>query len=294
MTRKLSNDRAIEGRAATQSAFPARPSPVSWMQSVFVSLLALSLFLFPKVAPAAQDSRISSWLAETGNVVFQDYKNYYSPKNLAMLGLGLGVGGALANTSADREVREWYQDSVRSQTTDDVSKGLEYLGEGLVIVPCFAGAAILGELTKGTQVGSTVGEWGTRSLRTLVVGAPPALLLRYTLGGSKPTEGSSHWSPFEGDHSVSGHSFLGAVPFIVAAQMSSSLYWKIPLYMASTLTGLSRINDDAHYLSQVALGWGLAYLAAASVDQTEIAKRNFSIVPTFSSRAVGLQVVFSY
>jgi membrane-associated phospholipid phosphatase len=76
--------------------------------------------------------------------------------------------------------------------------------------------------------------------------------------------------------------------------MSSSLYWKIPLYLASTLTGLSRINDDAHYLSQAALGWSLAFLAAASVDQTEIAKRNFSLVPTFGSRGVGLQVVFSY
>jgi len=264
------------------------------MKSIIVSFLALSLFLFPKVAPAAQDGRISSWLTETGSVVFQDYKNYYSPKNLAMLGLGLGVGGALANTSADREVREWYQDSVRSHTTDDISQGLEYLGRGLVILPCFAGAAILGELTKETAVGSTVGEWGTRSLRTLVVGGPPALLLHYTLGGSRPGEGSSHWRPFEGDNSVSGHSFLGAVPFIVAAQMSSSLYWKIPLYLASTLTGLSRINDDAHYLSQLALGWSLAYLAAASVDQTEIARRNFSIVPTFGSRRVGLQVVFSY
>jgi len=107
-------------------------------------------------------------------------------------------------------------------------------------------------------------------------------------------EGSSHWSPFEGDNGVSGHSFLGAVPFIVAAQMSSSLYSKIPLYLASTLVGLSRINDDLHYLSQVALGWSLAYLAAASVDQTELEKRNLSIVPAFSPRGVGLQVVLRY
>ena len=284
----------MENRVVTQPASPIRPSQVIGMKSLILNLLALSLFLLPKGALAAQDVQISSWLTETGSVIFQDYKNYYSTKNLAMLGLGLGVGGALANTSADREVREWYQDSVRSNATDDISEGLEYLGRGLVVVPCFAGAAILGELIKETQVGSTVGEWGTRSLRTLVVGGPPALLLHYTLGGSRPGEGSSHWSPFEGDNGVSGHSFLGAVPFIVAAQMSSSLYSKIPLYLASTLVGLSRINDDLHYLSQVALGWSLAYLAAASVDQTELEKRNLSIVPAFSPRGVGLQVVLRY
>ncbi len=276
-----------------RAASPVQPSLVKGIKSLLVNFLAVTLFLFPKVAPAAEDGRISSLLSEAGCLVLEDYKNYYSPKNLAMLGLGLGASAALANTNADGEVREWYQDCIRNDTTDDLSEGLEYLGRGLVIVPCFAGAAILGKLTEETQVGSTIGEWGTRSLRTLAVGLPPAYLLRYTLGGHEP-EGSSHWSPFDGDRGVSGHSFLGAVPFIVAAQMSSSLYWKIPLYLASTLTGLSRINDDAHYLSQVALGWSLAYLAAASVDRTEIARRNFCVVPTFGSRAVGLQIVFGY
>jgi len=33
------------------------------------------------------------------------------------------------------------------------------------------------------------------------------------------------------------------------------------------LTGLSRINDDRHYFSQVAMGWYLADLCCAAVEK---------------------------
>jgi hypothetical protein len=33
------------------------------------------------------------------------------------------------------------------------------------------------------------------------------------------------------------------------------------------LTGISRVNDDKHYFSHVALGWYLAYLSSAVVEK---------------------------
>ena len=264
---------------------------MSWL---IAALLSWSLFLIPAGALAEEGSPISLHLREAGGLVLRDYKHYYSLENLVMLGSGLAIGGVLANTSLDREFREWYRSSLRSDTSNDASEGLKYLGRGLLVVPCFVGAAVLGELAEDTRAGPAIGEWGTRSLRTLLVGVPPTLLLQYTLGGSRPREGDSHWKLFDGNESISGHSFVGAVPFIVAAQMSSSLYWKVPLYLASTLVGLSRVDSDAHYLSQAALGWWLAYLAAASVDQTGRENRNFSILPTLGPGAVGLQVLLRY
>jgi hypothetical protein len=49
--------------------------------------------------------------------------------------------------------------------------------------------------------------------------------------------------------------------------MSENLYQKAIFYGLSTVTGLSRINDDRHYFSQVALGWYLAYLSCAAVEK---------------------------
>jgi len=39
------------------------------------------------------------------NDVLKDYKKFYGIKNLGKLAIGLGVAGALANTSADRKIQ---------------------------------------------------------------------------------------------------------------------------------------------------------------------------------------------
>ncbi len=129
---------------------------------------------------------------------------------------------------------------------------------------------------------SPIGEWGQRCLRATLVGVPPLLILQRGLGASRPDENDSHWRPFNDSNGVSGHNFMGAVPFIVAAKMTDKPYLKYPLYMASTLCGLSRINDDKHYFSQIVLGWWLAYLAADSVFKTEKEKeQKLTIAPMF-------------
>ena len=61
--------------------------------------------------------------------------------------------------------------------------------------------------------------------------------------------------------------------------MSDNILFKALMYGLSTLPGWSRINDNDHYLSQVVLGWSLAYLAATAVDHSEQSKRHFAIVP---------------
>jgi hypothetical protein len=88
-------------------------------------------------------------------------------------------------------------------------------------------------------------------------------------GGSRPSEGESYWRPFNGDNGVSGHAFLGGVPFLTAARMTDDPYIKGALYFFSALPALSRINDDKHYASQAFLGWYLAWLSVRAVDAGE-------------------------
>jgi hypothetical protein len=83
--------------------------------------------------------------------VISDHKNFYSLKNAAMFAAALGVGAISANTSIDGDIRDWYQDFVRSGTTDDVSKVVKNFGEWTYTVPAFFGVAVLGELTKSTK-----------------------------------------------------------------------------------------------------------------------------------------------
>jgi membrane-associated phospholipid phosphatase len=126
-----------------------------------------------------------------------------------------------------------------------------------------------------------------------VVGLPPLVVTQRLTGASRPGESSaeSDWIPMHDSNGVSGHAFIGAFPWITAAKMAENPWEKAGWYFASTLTGWSRINDDAHYTSQVILGWSLAYLACDAVAQTE-RQLDYRFTPVPLPDGVGVGVVF--
>ncbi len=99
---------------------------------------------------------------------------------------------------------------------------------------------------------------GERSLRGSFVGAPPLIIMQQLTGGSRPTETdeNSEWHPFRDKNGISGHAFMGSLPFITAAKMTDNRGYKVLFYAGSAIAPLSRVNDNAHYPSQVALGCG--------------------------------------
>ncbi len=116
------------------------------------------------------------------------------------------------------------------------------------------------------------------------------LAMQRLIGASRPGEApsESHWEPFLDDNGVSGHSFMGAVPFITAAQMTQNPWLRGGLYVGSGMAGLSRVNDNRHYASQVVLGWWMAYIAARSVNRTENGAILQPVVQTTSDGFTGL------
>jgi membrane-associated phospholipid phosphatase len=110
-------------------------------------------------------------------------------------------------------------------------------------------------------------EWAENSFRATIVGGPALLVLAAATGADRPAEGDSKWGAYQNFHGVSGHAYFSAVPFITAAKMSENPYQKGILYVLSTFTAISRINDDKHYFSQSALGWYIAYLSCAVVEK---------------------------
>lgn len=201
--------------------------------------------------------------------IASDYQNMFSPGSLLQLGGGLGLGAALAESSADEHIRNYYQVDVRSGFTDELSSRVKVFGEGKYVIPTALGAWAVGHWLDGRQEGG-IGEWGERSSRTLLVGGPLLLGMQAATGGSRPGESpsGSSWQPFKDANGASGHAFVGAVPFLSLADMTDDQLAKTTLIGLSTLPALSRVNDDAHYLSQAVLGWGAAFLASNAVDRS--------------------------
>lgn len=195
-----------------------------------------------------------------------DFGNFYLDRaNLTKLGIGVAGAAVFANTGIDRYIRNKYQDDLRSEDTDEATKIFNISGTALVLVtvPVYIGTYGAGLLLHNT----TMEEWARKSFRATVVGGPALLFMATALGADRPTEGNSHWKPFQNIHGVSGHAYIGGIPFVTAAKMSENPYQKAIFYGLSTVTGLSRINDDKHYFSQVALGWLLAYLSCDAVEK---------------------------
>jgi hypothetical protein len=216
--------------------------------------------------------------------LWSDQQNFYSSESLVGLAALFGAGAIMANTQADQQLQNHFQSSVRGATSDEWFEFLhanKELGNGVYVLPVMGVAWIADEYLTSSPYLDGAGLWGERSIRAFLVGAPPLLLMQQMTGGSRPTETleDSEWHPLHDNNGVSGHAFMSSLPFITAAKMTENPWEKGFWYAASTLGPLSRVNDNAHYPSQVGLGWGLAFLAATAVAQSDTGKRPFRFLP---------------
>ncbi len=203
--------------------------------------------------------------------LLSDEQNFYECESLVCITAAFGAGALMANTGFDTTVQEAWQRSVAPTDVGKFFSGCKDIGEGRYALAAFGAAGAAGLLFEGRPTGDILGEWGSRSLRIFVVGAPPVYLLQLATGASRPGEGSagSQWHFYNDNNGVSGHAFVGAIPFLAAADMVESPWAKGGLYVCSTFVAFSRINDNAHYPSQAFLGWYLAWASAVAVDRTE-------------------------
>lgn len=227
------------------------------------------------------------------NTLFSDFKNFYSLKNQANVGIGIALSGILANTSSDENFQDWVQDSVVNEDTNNFSDAVKEMGSWTKVAPVYLGLWGVGSLLKNTRIGNETRSFSSETARGLFVGMPSVLLWQFVLGASRPSdEGDSKWHPFEDNNSASGHTFTGAVPFLTAARRTDNIYLKSLFYLGSTFTGYSRINDHQHYLSQTILGWWLAYSAVESIHKTENSK--VAITPFPMDDGLGFYFTFRF
>ena len=265
-----------------------------------VGLHAQTVVFDPSCKTATWSESFHRFGNQERNRIFADYGNLYNQSNAMNFGVALLGAGVVANTKMDSNFQRWYGNHIRSDFTHDFSKRAKIFGEGHIFIPVMTASALtyrFWQEKQGGQPNCKLGDFTDRTFRGYLVGAPTLLVTQLALGGDRPRDGASYWRPFKQDHGVSGHAFMGAVPFITAAQMTDKPYAKGVLYALSTCTAWSRVDEDAHYLSQIALGWYLAYLSVRAVSETEGLKplpKGLTIFPVSDDRWVGMGVHYQY
>jgi len=269
------------------------PAKLSVALVCLCSLLSVPSASAADAVPPAAKPGIADTIAD-------DYRGYFSKDRLTRLGIAIGLGGIAANTNIDTNIRNWYQDKVRNEQTDSWASSedsnaafrAKLFGEGKYMVPVALLAASVNYLDTDTAVGG----WGANASRAYIVGLPAMWGMQFATGAARPSSyapSGSAWRPFNQDgyaHGVSGHSFVGAVPFLTIAYMNPDNGWvKYPAYLASMAAGWSRINDDAHYPSQVVLGWYMAYEAVDTVfENNGKKKKGLTVAPMAGLDGFGL------
>ena len=275
------------------------------ISQLIVTFFILALIAASQAVLAAEVAPVNKVSASINEVVADDYRSFYASERLLRLGIAFGAGAVMANTNIDMSLRNRYQDYVRSDTTNSWSSvegnnaafRAKLFGEGKYMVPVALLAASMNYLDTDTAVGN----WGANASRAYIVGLPAMWGMQYATGAARPGHNApagSGWRPFNNDgyaHGVSGHSFVGAVPFLTIAAMNPDNAWvRYPAYLASAAAGWSRINDDAHFPSQVILGWYMAWEAVDSVFDNNKKKKGVAFAPMAMLDGFGLSASASW
>ncbi|MCH9811682.1 phosphatase PAP2 family protein [bacterium] len=217
--------------------------------------------------------------------LIDDAAHFYTKDTAVFLGAALLPAAIMANTSIDAEIDDTYQFHVRSSSTDKCAKIAKIAGSNMPLTIAFVSGITASYIFKDTTFGKNVYDYTMNTFRATITGFPLLVTGQVLLGGDRPSSYThSYWQPFQNDHGISGHTYMGAIPFITAANMVKNPILKGIFYVASTATGLSRINDEAHYPSQVLLGWCLAYASCNAIK-----KANLSINASANSFTLNYQ-----
>lgn len=212
---------------------------------------------------------LQSWLLRLWQVLRDDVRRFYSRRNLARLGIGLLVGGMLANSSLDQRLEDAFQRHLHadSQAATRFHWVTKQFGDRRVAIFIPLAAMAISVVTPPNPATAAAGVWGAQMARALVIASPITFGGMWLLGGDRPSEGNgSEWRPWQKkDHGISGHAMAGALPFLIMAGITSHPIAQTVLYACSGLTAFSRLDTRSHYPSQVLIGWWLAFLAFRTV-----------------------------
>lgn len=119
--------------------------------------------------------------------------------------------------------------------------------------------------------------------------------LKYAIREPRPGN-TSERNSFPSGHSTTAFAFSGYV------LEEHGLAWGVPALAISTFVGISRINDNRHYLHDVLAGAtiGMAYgIGISKVDKkkalnTESEKEALTIVPIFDWDTKGLALIYNF
>jgi len=202
--------------------------------------------------------------------------------------LVVGVTGAFF--TLDDEIRSFVQDK-RSGTTDNLANIFEPFGNGGFALPGLVGFYLYGHFFKNPKAERVA----LLAVESFAVTGLFNTALKFSTGRTRPqsAQNSRQWNGFStSDNSfASGHtSTVFAIATVLASEYKNNPWVPPVAYGLATLTGLSRLNDNKHWASDVFFGGMLGYFISKTLIKLHSSKkgRHYTIYPRISKNETGL------
>jgi membrane-associated phospholipid phosphatase len=177
--------------------------------------------------------------------------------------VAVGVYGAF--TTLDDEIQSLVQDN-RSESGDQVASVFKRMGGPEVFATVGLGVLMTGVIAGDNDIRQA----GARISTSLALAGGMVTVAKFVVGRSRPS-GLAHdaddFAPFSGNSSApSGHT---AMAFALAASLSDEIHnpWAgVALYTAAAGTAWSRVNDNAHWASDVIAGAAVGIVSAKFIN----------------------------
>lgn len=192
--------------------------------------------------------------------------------------LGIATMGAIAISALDEPVRKLMQ-SHQSRGMDRLERVGYHYGKPYSAVAFSGGFYLVGLVIKDEWARET----GMMLASALTVNNALVGIMKSAIGRARPAYdlGPYHWEPLSGEydyHSMpSGHTAVAMTISLVMAKRINSIPIKVIFYSLASITAASRLYEDAHWLSDVAVASTITWFGTHAVIQ-RIKKNRFRTI----------------
>ncbi|MBU1598697.1 phosphatase PAP2 family protein [bacterium] len=197
----------------------------------------------------------------------------------------------------DGDIQGWVQKN-RSDTSDGISRFAKPFGDRRYAVPIICGFYLYGHCLENEKAKRTA----LLSLESLVISNLFTETIKHAGHRHRPNTMDSY-NKWDGpSFSASNLSFPSghtssafAIATVIASEYDDAPLIPTLSYAVATLTGLSRINDNAHWASDVFFGAGIGYFVGKAIVNLHSDKINSShILPIINGQYVALLAVYDF
>lgn len=255
----------------------------------------------PDPAPTATESRSDSFLSSVGA---NEARIWTSPFRLTTKQALLWTGAVAVTWLLIKNDEAIYRNFKKYQSdhswVSDISPKitrLPELGPSLGITGAFFLSGVLFKDEKARETGRLL-------LESLIHTGFVVQVGKHLAGRQRPSvSGKDHWNGPAGffkryedgfsryDAFPSGHTItMWGMATVVAEQYRKTVWVPIASYSIATLVGLSRVTEDAHWLSDVFVGAVLGFAIGKMVVRER--KKHLQIMPVTGRGAVGVGIYY--